>query len=137
MGQSTDTNIIRIGSGQTRTFIAGVLLPPSPVLIQTNFIDGQRYTNNYGWPLMINATVVLNTAGVVGAVNESFCIQASPAVGGITNVCAISTIAASGVLHYTNHIDGYVPTNAIYWFTNLSTGSGNSASVNGGQIKYP
>jgi hypothetical protein len=137
VGISTDTNTIRIGSGQTRTFIAGVLLPPPSVLIQTNFIDGQRYTNTYGWPLMINATVVLNTAAVVGAANESLCIQASPAVGGITNLCAISTLTTSAVLHYTNQIGGYVPTNAIYWFTNLSTGSGNSATVNGGQIKYP
>jgi hypothetical protein len=58
-------------------------------------------------------------------------------VGGITNLCAISTLTTSAVLHYTNQIGGYVPTNAIYWFTNLSTGSGNSATVNGGQIKYP
>jgi hypothetical protein len=136
-GLSTDTNIIRIGYAQTQTYIAGVLLPPSPVLIQTNFIDGHRYTNNYGWPLMINAIVVLNTAGVVGSANESLCIEASPAVGGITNPCAISTLSTSAALHYTNYLGGFVPTNAIYWFTNLSTGSGNSASVNGGQIKYP
>jgi hypothetical protein len=136
-GVPTDTNIIRIGSGQTQTYIAGVLLPPSPVIIQTNFIDGQRYTNNYGWPLMINASVVLNTAAVTGSANESLCIEASPSVGGVTNLCAISTLTTSAALHYTNHIGGFVPTNAIYWFTNLSTGSGNSASVTGGQIKYP
>jgi hypothetical protein len=103
VGLSTDTNIIRIGSGQTKTYIAGVLLPPPPVLIQTNFVDGQRYTNNYGWPMMINAMIVLNTAGVVGSANESLCIEASPAVGGITNVCAISTITVSASLHYTNY----------------------------------
>ena len=91
-GVSADTNIIRIGTSQTATYIAGVLLPPPPVLIQTNFIDGQRYTNSYGWPLTIGATIVLNSASVAGSANESFCIQASPAVGGFTNVCAISTI---------------------------------------------
>jgi hypothetical protein len=110
---------------------------PLPVLMQTNFIDGQRYTNTYGWPLMIEATIILNTAAVAGSANESFCIQASPAVGGFTNVCAISTLTTSAALHYTNHISGFVPTNAIYWFTNLSTGTGNSGAVNGGQIKYP
>jgi len=110
---------------------------PMPALIQTNFIDGQRYTNNYGWPLTISATIVLNTASVTGSANESLAIQASPAVGGFTNVCAISTIVGSSALHYTNHINGFVPTNAIYWFTNLSAGAGNSAVVNGGQLKYP
>jgi hypothetical protein len=110
---------------------------PLPVLIQTNFIDGKLYTNTYGWPLTINASVIWNTASVAGDANESFCIQASPAVGGVTNVSAISTIVGSAVLHYTNSISGFVPTNAIYYFTNLSVGAGNSAAVKGGQIIYP
>jgi hypothetical protein len=110
---------------------------PLPVLIQTNFIDGRLYTNTYGWPLTVNASVIWNTASVAGYANESFCIQASPATGGVTNASAISTIVGSSVLHYTNSISGFVPTNAIYFFTNLSTGAGNSAAVKGGQIKYP
>jgi len=81
--------------------------------------------------------VALTTASVAGSANESFCIQASPSVGGFTNICAISTIVGSAVLHYTNHVDGFVPTNAIFWFTNLSAGTGNSGAVSGGQLKYP
>lgn len=136
-GLATDANIIRIGDGQTQTYIAGVLLPPPPVIFHTNFIDGQRYTNTYGWPLSINATVVLNTAAVAGTANESLFIEASPSVGGSTNASAISTITSSAVLHYTNNLAGFVPTNAIFWFTNLSTGTGDSAAVIGGQVKYP
>ncbi len=131
------SGLTNLNASQLNTGTVPLAQLPLPLLIQTNFIDGQRYTNNYGWPLMIDATIALNTAAVAGSANESLCIQSSPIVGGITNICAISTLTTSAALHYTNQISGFVPTNAIYWFTNLSTGTGNSGAVNGGQIKYP
>jgi hypothetical protein len=125
-GQVSATNFSGSGSGI------------QSVIIQTNFIDGQKYTNNYGVNITVSAPTSWTMTGVSGVVNESLCVQASPLVGGITNTCAMNTLVTSLATTSTNSpLSAFVPTNAIYWFTNLSAGTGDSASVKGGQIKYP
>lgn len=103
-------------------------------IIQTNFIGGKLYVNTYGAPLQVTANSSLAGAAVTGTTCLGLWIVAAPANGGITNLSAVQTTALSIVESYTNVISGYIPTNAIFGFTNLSTGAGNTAVPLGGQI---
>jgi hypothetical protein len=108
-----------------------------PTFIQTNFVLNQTYTNAYGVGITIQANVVNTLAAVAGDSSIALIAAALPVNGGWTNYCSfqsgVTTVAAS----YTNCLSIYVPTNALYWFTNVSAGAGNSVSIVGGQIKYP
>lgn len=50
-------------------------------------------------------------------------------VGSITNYLAIQTGATTLTDTYTNLLSGVVPGGATYYFTNLSSGTGNSATL--------
>jgi hypothetical protein len=105
------------------------------VLLQTNFISGQLYTNNYGTPLLVNALANNTVAAVNGDSELAIYVIASPANGGVTNYVSYgTTIGVTIAMTYTNVLSAFVPTNAIYYFTNLSSGAGNSATVSAGQI---
>lgn len=103
-------------------------------LIATNFLGNRLYTNFYGAPIQVTANAVLTPAAVAGGVAEAIQVRALTANGGATNTSGLQTTILSIVMSYTNVVTAYVPTNAVYCFTNLSTGTGNSASVQGGQI---
>jgi hypothetical protein len=103
-------------------------------IVQTNFISGAFYTNNYGVPLIVSANAVLTVAAVVGSPSLSLWIIAAPINGGVTNQSAMQSTALSIAMSYTNVIGGFVPTNAIWCFTNTSAGAGDVATVVGGQI---
>lgn len=102
--------------------------------IQTNFISGQLYTNGYRRPVQVQANVGITTAAVTGDAGMALWIISG--VGrGTTNYESISTtVAVSLAMSYTNQLGGFIPTNAIYTFTNISSGAGNSATLIGGQI---
>lgn len=106
-------------------------------IIQTNFIIGKMYTNTYGSGITVTAKGVNTLSAVAGASDLMLAAAAFPSNGGWTNDLAIQSTALSIAMNYTNTISIFVPTNAAYWFTNASTGAGDSASVVGGQIKYP
>ena len=108
-----------------------------PFLIQTNFIINQRYTNTYGCAITVSANVVLTTAAVVGESSLALMAVSSPLVGGWTNTIGVQTTGGSLAVSYTNTLSNYIPTNSPYWFTNTSSGPGDTVSVLGGQIKYP
>lgn len=105
-------------------------------IIQTNFISGGKYLNTFGVPIQVSANAVLTTAGVAGSACLSLKTDALNVNGGATNQVAISTLLASIAMNYTNYISITVPTNSTYYFTNNSTGAGDSATVVGGQIYY-
>lgn len=110
--------IIALGSTQTST------------LTQTNIVSGQLYTNLTGRPIMVSASPVLTLTGVAGAANMSLLMS-----GYLTNACSISTLITS--LAATNTLPpltGFVPAGQKYTFTNLSAGTGDSATIVGGQI---
>lgn len=102
--------------------------------IQTNFISGQLYTNGYNRPVQALANIGITTAAVTGDAGMALWIISG--VGrGTTNYESISTtVAVSLAMSYTNQLSGFIPTNAIYAFTNISSGAGNSATLIGGQI---
>jgi hypothetical protein len=98
-------------------------------LIQTNFISGALYTNLNSVPIQVSANAVLTPAAVAG--ETSLALQIS---GGVTNTVGFSTLITTLVMVQTNGISGFVPAGSTYTFTNLSSGAGNSATVQGGQL---
>ena len=130
--QVADTN-----GAQRTTFDGSALTNIQPFLIQTNFIINQRYTNTYGCTITVSANVVLTTAAVVGESSLALMAVSSPLVGGWTNTFGVQTTGGSLAVSYTNVLSNYIPTNSPYWFTNTSSGLGDTVSVLGGQIKYP
>lgn len=109
-----------------------------PIIIQTNFISGNLYSNTYGCGITVMAKIGNSVAAVNGASDMALVTTASPTIGGWTNDISYgTTIGVTIAMTYTNVLSLFVPTNSVYYFTNLSSGAGNSASVVGGQIKYP
>lgn len=96
-------------------------------ITQTNFIANTAYTNNSGYPQSLKASIAQTTAAVTGDVGMQLQIAG---VGGSTNGSSISTtVAVTLAQTYTNMLSGDVPSGDTYIFTNLTTGSGNSASI--------
>lgn len=93
-------------------------------------VSGQWYTNTTGVPLLVGANAILTETGVAGNASMSLNIQ-SPF--GVTNIYGESTLITSLATSKTNFLSGVVPTNAIWYFTNSSSGVGDSATIIGGQ----
>lgn len=90
-------------------------------ITRTNFISGQRYTNLLNRAVMVSITAHLTNA--VSGVS-----QMSLVVGNSTNTFASGTTNAPTGFRRGQLFD-YVNAGEVYFFTNLSTGAGNSASV--------
>ena len=134
----TNLNVTNLTGVTLPVLNGGNLTNLQTILVQTNFGSGQLYTNNYGSGIVVMAKVANTVAAVTGASDISLRAIASPANGGWTNSIAFgTTVAVTIAMTYTNVLSIFVPTNAVYCFTNLSTGAGNTANVVGGQIKYP
>ena len=137
-GGLTNLNVTNLTGVTLPVLNGGNLTNLQTILVQTNFGSGQLYTNNYGSGIVVMAKVANTVAAVTGASDISLRAIASPANGGWTNSIAFgTTVAVTIAMTYTNVLSIFVPTNAVYCFTNLSTGAGNTANVVGGQIKYP
>ena len=96
-------------------------------IINTNFIDGFRYTNGYGVPISISANAGLHSSGNGGVTTLRLII------GNGSSSSAAST-TATGVQDLTNTLSGFVPAGAGYWFTNESSIASGTVTVIGGQI---
>lgn len=116
------------GSGLTN-------IPPTGLrafqLVQTNFVSGLVYTNFYGVPVHVSANAVLTTTGVAGDATLQLRVTGN---NGVTNQFGVQTTGASLGLTNISYLAALVDTNGTYTFTNTSTGSGDSATVSGGQI---
>lgn len=98
-------------------------------LVQTNFISGFIYTNFYGAPIEVSTTAILTVTTVAGDATLE-----ARAINSATNKFTIQTVV--GTLGTTNgsYLAVKVPVNGTYTFTNTSAGSGDSATLQGGQI---
>lgn len=94
------------------------------VVIRTNFISGQLYTNTFGLPVTVYATFHLTNAAVNGF------SQVDLVVGGIrTNSIAESTITTIVARWTRRQVVDTVLAGEQYYFTNRSSGSGNAVTV--------
>lgn len=102
---------------------------------QTNFVINQLYTNNNNGPQQVWANAVLTAAAVAGNTTLELIVdtQAGPTAIS-TNWSAMKTSVSTIAEVYTNTITGYCPPGDLYYFTNTSSGAGNSAAVLGGQL---
>lgn len=101
----------------------------SPGLITTNFISGQLYTNTYGRIIEVSAGAVLSPASVSGTV--AMWLSSS---GYQTNYYSEGTIVGTIVAPMTNTICLKIPPGNTWVFTNMSSGTGNSALLLAGQL---
>ena len=121
------------GSGLTNLTVTSV----NHVCIGTNWLSGRMQTNTYGTLIHVSGGVVLTTAAVTGDAGIALLNNATPANGGATNYQALATtVGVTLSMTYTNYIALDVPTNAVFGFTNISTGSGNTSATIGGQLSY-
>lgn len=98
-------------------------------IVNTNWVSGQVYTNLTGRPVHVICPCQITMTGVAGAANFSLV-----SAGNTTNSLAQSTLITSLATSLTNCVQGYIPINGVFTFTNLSTGTGDSGGpVNGGQ----
>lgn len=102
------------------------------VVISTNFISGQLYTNLTGSAALVQGLISLTTAAVTG--DAEMDLQMS---GANTNSFGISTtVAVSLAMNYTNLLSGVVSNGGTFVFTNRSSGAGNTATLSQGQLSY-
>jgi hypothetical protein len=98
-------------------------------ITQTNFISGQLYTNTNTVVITVSANAVLSETGVAGAACMSL-----EAAGYLTNQFGETTLITSLAVSKTNYLAMEIPIGQTYVFTNRSAGSGDGASIVGGQI---
>lgn len=112
--------------------ITGVIpMSAMPVftVTQTNFVNGQLYTNNTGNLIAVSATFTMTTAAILGKSESQLRIN-----GVVTNVITIPTVLLGLAGNYQNGLCGYIPNGSVYCFTNTSTGIGNNVGTFIGQI---
>ena len=103
-------------------------------VVQTNFVMNQIYTNTSLTPVFVRASAYLISA----AVNGVSSIDLMYSVSGGTNYAridraAMSTVITGFAIQTTNQTISAVITNqGNYYFTNTSSGAGNSAGVDSG-----
>lgn len=116
------------GSAWAATDVQGVTIPAT--ITGTNFIANQFYTNKSGSVQLLDASIALITAGVSGVAAMDLMVDQS---GGNTfalaDRLAISTLITSLAMNFTNNIACALSNNAVYYFTNTSSGSGDSSAI--------
>lgn len=101
-------------------------------IVNTNFVSGQLYTNNYGYGILVMSPVKLQTAAAAGA--ASMFLESS---GNTTNYQSQQTTAFTDPVAKTNQVSCLISNGGTYAFTNRSSGGTNTATLlNGGQILY-
>lgn len=121
-------------SGQlqvSRNIVVGATTnTPSFTLVNTNWIDGRKYTNQTGRVMYVWAPCT-ETPGTGIAGNATYALLVP---GVTTNMQATGTLAATLAMPATNCVFAYIPAGSNFTWTNLSSGTGSSAQIlNGGQ----
>lgn len=115
------------GSAWVPSDVQGVTVPTT--ITPTNFILNQKYTNTSGSVQLVDATVSLTTAIVSGQSSLSlYADQTGGTTFTIQDQAKITTVASAALTDYRNLI-GALSNNAAYYFTNDSTGAGNTSAI--------
>lgn len=105
----------------------------SKLISPTNFVSGLLLTNFYPHPIEVSCAVKITTASATAG-SSNLRIDATTPGGTMATLASIGAQTTASTLadNYTNYIRAYIPAGWQYWFTNTSTGSGNSATIVGG-----
>jgi hypothetical protein len=96
----------------------------------TNFVLNQAYTNISGSVEIVSATAALVTAGVTGDAGIALMVS-NIGWGAYSNVAMFTNGTASAITAdtFASVVGGVVSNSSSFYYTNLSTGSGNSGSI--------
>lgn len=102
---------------------------PSFTLVNTNWVSGQLYTNLTGRPIEVKCQAILfaATTGVGGAA------QLGLQTNGVNMYSVLISPTATTSVNDDRLISGWIPSGVAFAFTNLSTGTGNTATSQWGQ----
>lgn len=101
-------------------------------MVRTNFVLNQVYTNDSVQPILIKADVFLTEAAVNGGVSLDLMYSITGGTGYTLLSRVASTTLLTGVAgSVTNTIAGVATNAGSYYFTNTSSGIGNSAGLVG------
>lgn len=102
-------------------------------MVRTNFVLNQVYTNTSVQPILIKADTFMITAAVSGdcALDLMYSVSGGTGYTLLSRVAIATTIAGGLALPITNTICGIVTNLASFYFTNTSSGVGNSAGLVG------
>jgi hypothetical protein len=123
MLDATGTNVLAVKQPSITNLLSLTSIP--------TFALGTQYINQSNAPIYVAQNSLLTGAAVAGYVSCDLCV-----VGTITNYQGAHA-TATGITAdtTTNFLSDIIPAGATYYFTNLSTGSGNSGALIGtGQI---
>jgi len=114
----------------------------APVTIRTNFIGGQKYTNNWSVDVRASATVsnvIANAAGASRTAAWSYPQAGSAGIAGTTNFAGDYHQAMGATVAFTNLVPIFIDwrIGQVLAFTNQSSGVGNDSQVINGQIYIP
>lgn len=100
------------------------------VIVNTNWVSGLLYVNLTGRPIGVQSRVVLfNATTGIG----SFAQMKLLIIGVMTNTVDLGFGALTSGVNSDLMIEGFVPAGNTFTFTNTSGGTGNTATISGGQ----
>lgn len=127
LSAGTVTTVTNVNASQiTGSITANQIYTP---ITQTNFVLNQLYTNLTGGGIAVHALASLTTAAVSGSSEMDLMVaQTGSTFSMIDGPKLITSISAvTGAMQFG--INGSVQTNGIYYFTNSSSGAGDSSSI--------
>lgn len=99
------------------------------IIVNTNWVSGQIYTNLTGRPITVSGSVVLTTASVAG-----YSQMALQVPGSVTNYATVISAVAGLTGAMTNGMSPvFVSPFGTFTWTNTSSGAGDSSGTWGGQ----
>lgn len=105
--------------------------------IYTNFGLAQNYTNNTGNSIVVQAGVTNTSAAVAGQTYIALVVSNANAMNWTTNSMAGTTTVLTSIgMTYNDSLSGVISNGGVFYFTNISSGTGNSASLSTNQMYY-
>lgn len=127
LSAGTVATITNVNASQiTGSITASQIYTP---ITQTNFVLNQLYTNLTGGGIAVHALASLTTAAVAGSSEMDLMVaQTGSTFAMIDGPKLITSISAvTGAMQFG--LNGSVQTNGVYYFTNSSSGAGDSSSI--------
>lgn len=116
------------GSSWVPSDVQGVTIPNT--LTKTNFVLNTVYTNTSGSMELLSSSVSLLTAGVNGSASLDLMADQSGGTSfALLGRVGVNTFITGLAQNFTNTIYGAVSNAATYYFTNSSSGAGDSSLI--------
>lgn len=123
----TNGNILIMDATGVMSSVAPSSMPAAtPTVVGTNWTDNMTYTNSTGRTIYVWGMCKLTPAIIAG--NAGYALI-SPTV--MTNIQTAPSLLALLIPAQTNAVFGWIPNGKSFYFTNVSSGVGNTATTVG------